>query len=274
MAARPRGAQVLLTGPVGPYDSATIADAAGRFHYVLRRGRVGERAIVLATAPGCALAWVSLFPDQEATIRLGSKPAALTGRATDPAGRGIGGAHIQVTALGAATKPDCPRLSGYPPLLTATSDADGKFTIPGFPRGLPLAYRVCTLGYADMEGTATAGWRKLRLSLAPEAVLEGRVLLDGQPVPGVCVSSCHRVERRVSRLERNATAGADGAYRLDRLAAGEISVTVPGADLRGAVGPLGPQVFKVKAGDHLTGCDILLTRIRKGPRGANWQVGG
>ena len=256
------GARVLLAGHLWPRDfpdTETTTDAAGRFRYLLRPGGDHGPGVVLASAPGCALAWASVRPDQEVTIRLGGKPVDLTGRTVDPAGRPVAGVQIRVTELGLDNQSERQGLLSTSPFLTATSGADGTFALPGFPPGLPLTYRVTTPGYADMEGSATAGQADLQLSLAPEAVLEGRVLFDGRPAAGVWVMSYRREE--FSDIHRiSAITGADGTYRLDHLAAGESSVIADRGDLpAGAVAPLARK-YELQSGDHLTGQDILFTR--------------
>jgi hypothetical protein len=96
----------------------------------------------------------------------------------------------------------------------------------------------------------------MRFPLAPEAVVEGRVMFNGQGVPGVYVV-CEQDPNRPGHIGPAPTA-ADGSYRFDRLAAGEVSLWVWRGGPEETVAPLS-MPLELKVGEHVTGHDLVFS---------------
>ncbi|MFG0320028.1 MAG: carboxypeptidase regulatory-like domain-containing protein, partial [Planctomycetota bacterium JB042] len=126
-------------------------------------------------------------------------------------------------------------------LLADRTDADGRYEIPGVEAGTYVA----RIGGAPIGPSAVripvevADRGRLTIDLRiPGAAIVGRVLTPAQlPLEGVAVAVEAERRRGTSGLLRFATSrtGADGRFRLGRLAAGRTSVSIRGGRFDGGV---------------------------------------
>jgi hypothetical protein len=239
----------------------TRTDAAGSFSLPVDDESRGWQGWIAAAAPGYGLVWTALQTSRPVTLRLTAHPVSCSGLVTDSAGKPIPGARLGVVVLvlpeGRGRAPWSGFLSfsgtGESPLLQATTDAAGHFTLPDLPAGYTLGLTARAPGYAPSRGDyEEAGATDAVLTLAPEATIAGRVTRDGQPVAGVRVGTSWRAE------SAPAVTAADGSYLLSGLGAARYRVELrdfPEGWTAPALSGVG-----VEAGEHVTGCDLHLTR--------------
>jgi protocatechuate 3,4-dioxygenase beta subunit len=147
-----------------------------------------------------------------------SDAAALRGEVVDARGGAVIGAAVTVRAASGAL------------VATASSDADGKFALNAAPGVLELcawaeAYsRTCSEVVAPSEGHV--------LTLAPEAVISGRVLTRGAGTPraGVLVTATNVDGLRIPA--RAVTSREDGSFEIVALPPGGYDVVAVSADSR------------------------------------------
>ncbi len=134
-----------------------------------------------------------------------------------------------------------------PPALTGE---DGRFEFTGLREG---NYQVTAEGDGGRSRTSAEArtGEAITLTLQPLAAVEGRAMLDGEPMTTFFVSAAGPSSR--SRQVRD----EEGRYRLDRLDPGEYELTV-----RATGGALGKATFTVRAGDTAS-ADIVLERPAK-----------
>jgi hypothetical protein len=145
----------------------------------------------------------------------------VSGTVTDATGGPVAGAIVQASF----TSPELMR--GRMLNQTTTSDEAGVFRLSGLEGSMFIAARA--EGYAAMRLPGYAPSRGLRLVLAPEASIAGRVLslADGEPVANV------RVHARGEGWEQTAETGADGNYQLQGLRPGSYELEAAGAGFIG-----------------------------------------
>ena len=183
----PKQTENLIRGEV-LHDTLTetTTDEAGRFRFddvtapafphVPEAGQSVYPWDIVALAKGHGLAWVQLTPQHQRapiTLKLGPEKT-IRGRVVEPGGKPVVGAKVRVHGIDPLGRPLGNGLqtenrlnliwSAFP--LGATTDADGRFTVAGIPRG--------TRGDADRHRTA--------------ARATGRVCRDDRPAPaGECL---------------------------------------------------------------------------------------
>jgi hypothetical protein len=128
--------------------------------------------------------------------------------------------------------------------------AGGSFSLPGLPREAAVLLVVKGPGLATQSLFVEAARTDLRLTMQPEATLEGRVTHEGRPVAGVTVTAYGAGGGR-------AVTGADGAYRLTGLSAGWITVQV--AQAPPGLVAVSNTVVPLATGEHRKGVDLALT---------------
>jgi protocatechuate 3,4-dioxygenase beta subunit len=217
----------------------TSSDAKGAFAVAADIHPQAD-AIVVARKKGLALHWACFAQPRGAavTLRLG-KSAPLEGVVVDEANAPVAGAvvrcepHIQGLT-------DVTYLPSAAPLewLRATTDKDGRFRLDDLPAKCRVQLEVSAPGKATTKTVDdcynnwwascpyAAGDRNVRVVLAAEAVIEGKVIEKGtnKPVAGVKVFSAEPVA--ISPLP--VVTGKDGAFRIAGLSEGTRTVSLVG----------------------------------------------
>ena len=182
------------------------SDGDGRFR--LDATRMASVRVIqiyaMAAAPGYGLGWVRLNPytDQPtADIRLlPEQPIRI--RLVDVIGRPAHGVEVRVRNLRRDDKgtdddvwfwDNPPRESRIWP-RPATTDDQGRLTLPGLGRGVNVNLGVRDLRYARQEldvDSSKATSKETTRALEPARIIEGRVLAadTGQPIPNAIVSA-------------------------------------------------------------------------------------
>ena len=146
---------------------------------VVRVVAIGLLSVLLAVVSFCGSAITMLY-FHSAIISL---PANIAGRVTDPSGRPVAGAQVELSFFGDA---DFQRRQES----ETTADAAGRFRLRTWQGNNHLSVRAD--GYASMsfDRKAHVGWnRNWNFELVPAVILPGRVVdTAGQPVPDRLVS--------------------------------------------------------------------------------------
>ncbi len=183
------------------------SDGDGRFR--LDATRMASIRVIqihaMAAAPGYGLGWARLNPyaDQPtADIRLlPEQPIRI--RLVDVTGRPAHGVEVRVRNLRRDDKgtdddvwfwDNPPRESRIWP-RPATTDDQGRLTLPGLGRGINVNLGVRDLRYArqdlDVDSSKATSSKEITRALEPARIIEGRVLADdtGRPIPNAVVSA-------------------------------------------------------------------------------------
>jgi RNA polymerase sigma factor (sigma-70 family) len=176
------------------------ADEDGRFRAQVARpaGVLNPLVRVIAAAPGFGFGWSEAPGDSPATglvIRLHAE-RTLRGRVLDVEGRPVAGARVQVErAVAPFVRPYFnPAPSQAPVPKPVTTDADGRFTLPGIGRDVAVRLDVLHEDFTpDSTDVATADQARpgdVAVVLSPARTLSGRVVAadTGKPVPGVRIT--------------------------------------------------------------------------------------
>jgi RNA polymerase sigma factor (sigma-70 family) len=184
-------------------------------------------------------------------IELGQSGGMVDGVVVDPAGKPVADAVVIVGS--GVTSAIVARGEGAPPMpALVRSDASGRFLAVGVPLGAqPVAVRAAALapwqGVCDVAANVTSS---LRVQLSPGASVHGFVRNADGPVSGAIVE----VGTWGQFLHCRARSGADGAFQIVGLPAGEIEITAAhdtlGKDKRRVVTVAGGSVV----------CDLQLSR--------------
>lgn len=203
-------------------------------------GLAAGAAVVEVTAPGFATGRAAVGPGEEEVRVVLARAAGLRVEAVDrDTGEPVEACRlVALAAAGGAASAEC---------------EGGAALLEGLPGG-PLALRVTSEGYADLELSAEAEAgvdaddprATVRAELAAGAVVHGTVADDsGEPVRGARVS--------LSPLPRHVAVGAHGPWvetdeagrfelpGLSRAEGGEVHAALGGAEATAAIGPLWPS---------------------------------
>jgi len=147
---------------------------------------------VLARKAGFALDIREGKPGTPLTLTLGDKPEARSGVLLAPDGKPVVGALVTVSFVGdlRAMGPTGPRkfFSFGREDWKATTDDQGRFVFEGIPPEFTVRVGVTIDGYSNASAQIQND-KPVTLSLRPEAIITGRVLLTGKPVPDVSVGA-------------------------------------------------------------------------------------
>ncbi|MBN1418475.1 MAG: carboxypeptidase regulatory-like domain-containing protein [Planctomycetes bacterium] len=243
------GASILVSGlgaggkPV-VRNGTTAADGTFRFENVpkglltISGTKAGHAKAVIVSATG------EPGPHELVMARAGRVTGIVIAKATEEP---LAGAIVQAIPTGDAANSLVRMMGGGMPteLASATAGADGTFAIEVEPGTMRL--RASASGYAlafsDEISIAPAERReKVVIALSGGGSIAGRVLdPDGQPVPGAQVTSALQGDDPVSNLLgrmlpvmagpaiARATAGDDGSFTIEHLAAGthRLTATAP-----------------------------------------------
>ena len=168
----------------------------GRFSLEVKKEE--STPLLVACKPGLALGWarISAFDELVPTIRLG-RPGFFKGTVLDMAGSPLPGARVRICLTNKMMMD-----SHISPLIpeswfTLRADAEGQFVFDNVPAGSTADFHVeapgmaskwtfCDFGLKEGE-QFTAGSGDIRIVLAPEARINGRVIdrKTDKPVGGV-----------------------------------------------------------------------------------------
>jgi len=187
-------------------DTTLTTDAGG----VFRTERWSKEDTLAISAPNYEPSSLALAGRPELaqsdtltfTLDTALRPNVLAGTITDEwSGQPVAGAEIAVTG-------------GISPTLSATTDAQGRYTLSGVPEQFTLV--VSAPDYAATEASVDRSTAQ-DVALRPN-ILAGTVTdrFTSQPVAGA----------RVKVGANEATTGADGSYRVEGIAEGATSVEI------------------------------------------------
>jgi RNA polymerase sigma factor (sigma-70 family) len=196
------------------------ADGEGRFRLTVPRPAGGE-CFLLVGKPGYGLVQRPLGGEarrREMTLTLPPEQP-VHGRLLDLQGEPVAGAVVAVMRVGTRDDPGLWSPLEVLPLWPspATSDAAGRFTIAGLPRGQEavLQVRGDRFGWQTLPLPADNGGREKTWTLSPGRVLEGKVVCADTGAPAANV----RVTLRPADVTTRTDAG--GRFRLGMPAVNE-----------------------------------------------------
>ena len=144
-----------------------------------------------------------------------------------------------------------------PPFVTKT-DAGGRFSLPGLPRGCGAWIRVRMDGFVNtlsLQEELSSG--AFDITLKPEAAITGRFVYghSGAPANGIHILA---KKKGVPNLDFYTVSGRDGSFAFRGLASGSYSlyVTGAGADNIWAAEPV--TDITVQEGDTVSGIELSL----------------
>lgn len=206
--------------------------------------------------------------------------------------------RVQVTLYPRRASEATGILMGPPQTISATTDAEGKFTFAGLQpgdyfvsvqkQGFTVARRSAFASSVQIKLGAGETVKGLRYSLLPQAVIAGRVLDDeGEPVQGANVQALFqqalRGKKRWLPNAQGVQTNDRGEFRLANLTPGKLIIQVtasqqpvvvqepaqPGVPALGYAETFYPGVteisratpVEVAAGGEVNGCDVQLKKV-------------
>ncbi|HEX8915965.1 MAG TPA: carboxypeptidase-like regulatory domain-containing protein, partial [Humisphaera sp.] len=233
------GARVTLTKNADGKQvevAAATADADGRFE--VTKVPPGDYQVV-AAAEGRAtrlLGYAHFGTDtlKRYTVQL-SPAVELKGSVTDDAGRPV--ANLAVRAESTMAVDGRGYLTPSPP--AATTDAQGRFTLAGLPKGYCQVF-VSGGGYhqADLLKVHAVPTENLTIRVGATGSIGGKVVTPagGPPKAPYIVNLTPEGGNKVSSYGGSATLGPDGTFRFENVPPGRYTVTArpnPGRTLEG-----------------------------------------
>lgn len=252
-----------LRGSDGPPDAVTGQDGFFR----VENRRAGETVDVdvqrsgyaRGSAPGVRI------PSEE-PLRIALKPtSAVEGRTVDPDGKPVAGARIYLNPTGPTVMGQGFVMFSSASMKQADSAQDGSFRIEDVPPGTfelkAMATGRQSVERSNLEVPSGQDLKNVEVVLPAGAVIEGRVLASGRPVPGAEVELVEP-EASVSRMiirSSSATADGDGYYRIDGIVPGERTFQAEAKGFRKGVREVEAREgdntldFALEAGAQVTG---------------------
>ncbi|MFO8082645.1 MAG: carboxypeptidase-like regulatory domain-containing protein, partial [Armatimonadota bacterium] len=234
----------------------TQSDVQGAFTLIFEDEADGEFYYVAAAKDGFVTGGDRLAPGEHVELRLSNRTTPVRGRVVDETGAPIEGAVVHPGNL-AMGPVDGTMPTGHSLLQpTATTDAEGWFTLRGLPDTATFSLQVDADGFGGWRGSrANPITHEWRITMAPEAIITGHARADGEPIAGVTVSA--QTFRDMPRGDGKAVTDVEGRYELRGLAASTYSLLVTGPDewVAPAV-----QGVAVAAGQRVEGIDLALLR--------------
>ena len=199
-----------------------------------------EPGWLLARKPGLALAWRQIVPMASVEPRLiMTPPAVLAGQVVDEADKPVDGAEVYVTIASSAAEESERQtfnyLMGKPARVafTARTTPEGRFRIEAFSTNASANLMVQAPGKALRQARGEyisansmqcrAGQEDIRLVVEPAGVIEGKIVVEGanQPLPlARLFLQPDGPGFAASAALEPARSGADGAFRINDVAAG------------------------------------------------------
>jgi len=218
-----------------------VADTNGAFRVVLAR----YCAVVLARKPGLATAWRQFWNvrrDIEQQVVL-TPPGVLAGTVVDEADKPVANAEVFVLAASIEMPSDgggysYSYLNGKPAreLFSASTSADGRFRIEGFPTNASANLWVQAPGKALLESPQQsfgpellpyrAGQEDIRLVVEPAGSIEGRITVAGadQPLPVATLTLQPETPGMGAGARGSVKSDPDGSFRIPDVGAGNYRI--------------------------------------------------
>jgi len=215
-------------------------------------------ADVIARRDGYALAFAQAEPGGHVELQFAAKPQSITGTVRDPDGFPLEGAKVyvpEILVMRGADRVGSVHLGYDDPWVADTTDEEGRYELTGLPPDLPVelvaeAALFARWGYGPGDPDPLPG-DEVNIKMRRAATLSGRVLRDGQPVPGVSVwANSEGLAYDAVRTDAN------GAYSLEDVRPGRIRLHVTAPE--GSAAPWLPNT-QVAAGTTRTDLDFYLT---------------
>lgn len=234
------GAQVFVseaTGdiiPRGLPDSTPAAVTGQDGFFRVEDRRAGETVNVdvrrSGFAPGAA---PGVLAPTEEPVRIVLKPSsAVEGRVVDEDGKPVPGSRVSLVPTEPTAMSRGFMMFSANATRSAVSADDGSFRLEDVPPGA-VEVRAEAAGkqsgvLSNLEVPSGQDLKGVEIELAAAAVVEGRVLAGGRPVPGAEVQIVQPDMGRGTRffMMPMATTDGDGYYRLDGVAPGTRAVQV------------------------------------------------
>ncbi len=220
--------QIARTGPDGRF-AFTSEDEKNKLEYALAYKEGLAPASKLRQGPG----------EVELTLKT---PAPFVGIVQDRDGQPIAGAEVQIRSMKGNAGPydlnpvlmNVLRDTPLEPLVRATTDAQGRFRFPAVPPPYRVELLISSAGKADRDtmvpGDFEAGYitgtadAPARLTLDPEAVVQGRIVTD---LPGVSVAGIKvglQSTNDSTAFWRSVETDADGRFTMRGLPEGGANI--------------------------------------------------
>lgn len=220
--------------PRGRPDSTPAAVTGQDGFFRVDDRRAGETVNVDVRRPGFAAGGAPgvLAPTEE-PVRIVLKPtSAVEGRVVDADGKAVAGARVALVPTEPTAMSRGFMMFSTSGTRNALSADDGSFRLEDVAPG-PVELRAEAAGkqtgvLSNLEVASGQDLKGVEVVLATAAVVEGRVLASGRPVPGAEVQIVEPDMGRGTRffMAPMATSDGDGYYRLDGVAPGTRTVQV------------------------------------------------
>ena len=238
----------------------TRTDASGAFTVTVtaapdileRANRRAQHYQVIAANEDHALGWALVLEGELAALQLRAQPVTCAGTVTDRLGKALPGVTVTVTWLRHVDTDWLDRLSlKDSDLLSAATDAAGRFEISGLPKGNLLSLRTTAEGMVVLQraGYVATDAQDVVVVLQPAASISGRITRDGQPVADVQIRAQggHSISHKDS--------DAAGEFRFDGLLPGTYNVLTRAPEGYTAVAVAN---IRLEAGDYRQGLELEL----------------
>ncbi len=230
-----QGARILLSetsgdpfAGIGKPDAAPAAISGQDGFFRIEDRRAGESVDIdvlrSGFAPGAAPGVV--VPAEE-PVRIVLKPtSAVEGRTVDPDGKPVPGTRLFLMPTGPTAMGGGSFVFTSESMRDAVSGEDGLFRMEDVPAGsFELSASASgrqTTEMTNLEVRSGQDLTGVEVVMAPGAIVEGRVLASGRPVPGARVELVMPRSSGISFSfnSTEAAADGDGYYRIDGVAPG------------------------------------------------------
>ncbi|MBU0606534.1 MAG: carboxypeptidase regulatory-like domain-containing protein [Armatimonadetes bacterium] len=236
----------------GPQAAQATTDGAGAFAVTLPDWTPYARCQVVAKHADLPLAWANVRPDVPVVLALGGPAATCSGVVTATDGTPVPAAKVSLASVRRHADLQWSEYErelwcGEDSPVTATADAQGRFTLGNLPAGSRLSLTADAPGFASGgRRQVPAGATDIRLYLPPPGSISGHVVFDGQPVAGATVAGGGG---------KPVTTAADGGFTIERVAPRCWELEVRHKE-RGLIGK--PPSVLVKPGEHVSGVVVEL----------------
>jgi protocatechuate 3,4-dioxygenase beta subunit len=281
------GAKVMLCqlsyGSNAYLPKARIVDekstgAEGTFAFTTAKDtELDEVGSVIARKEGLALGWgkwMEMRADQHVDITLG-EPKSLTGQVVDEKEQPVADAEVGM-AMAMLGRPEDQRYWTdwlAPGLLKVRTDDAGRFLFANMPAEATCEFfagklgraTICTFdvsSYRGEKGRFSVGQTGIKLTLPPEAVIQGIVVEEtsGRPVGGIQVQALSEQQRGAIPPPEAVSSSGEGAFRLRGLAPGSYTLQLPSIRGQIAAWVAEPVPVSVKTGETKNDIKLLLTK--------------
>ena len=218
--------------------------------------RLRTQWTVAGFSPSYALGCQKVADGGSCALKLTEEPVPFTGVVVDEEGKPIPGAQVAISMIHLSEAPLRTLWARGVSGLTQTTDAAGRFAVPGIPAGVRVFPQFSAPGRVLLHvgvGFDSARRQDLCITLLPAAQIRGRVTRDGNPVSGIQVMAQSQEREPDGWAETTTT--LDGSYILDKLPGSTYDVMIEPPKGLTAVALEG---ITVEAGQHAEVPDIKL----------------